>query len=230
MIMSWDSFKNFANSKTPALSMQIISEDAYSIYLYAVADGMFNSECIIKKYDVDTLSDFDDNYRASANKSVIKKDASGNTITVLSPFATDDNYEADYVGFSGVASASSITNVDFKLPKDLYFHGLQMILYNHNEDDLVQFQIVDRDYIMKGILYPIDYNGTSWSIVQPNGVVLKQFGTNWNVDSQFNQQDDLTEDFLAKLIKDLYVRIVYNSTGSVAVKVKCNMYTLKRKI
>lgn len=219
-MLTWNDFKILVNSRTPILPIQIISETSGvtpsegKIHLCVMVDGLLRNDCIIKKYDTATLNDFNTNYRINVNKPLVKKDAAGNEIITYSPYADADNYEADYIGFRGVATAGITSNVSFKIPKDLYFHGLQLILYKQAEEDLVQFQIVDTDNIF-------GYGA---------GFIIKQFGTNWNVDTQFNQQDDLCEDFVAKLPKDLYVVVKYTSTGTVDVKVKCNLYTLKKKI
>jgi hypothetical protein len=147
------------------------------------------------------------------------------------PFADADNYFADSEGTSGTATKNTTSNIDFAIGSvDRYMHGGQLVLNNHCHGDKYNFQVVDKDYVYAGISYPATYNGTAWSVAQPNGVVLKQFRKNWNVIADQNDQGTTNYNFVAKIPANTYIRVVYTSVGTENDVSVCPNFLLVLKI
>lgn len=101
-------------------------------------------------------------------------------------------------------------------------------------DDRLDFIVVDKDYLYKGILYPEQYDdgqGTilDWSVAAPNGVELDEFGSDWYVDDSTKTQLDVITPYPARIFSGLYMRIRYHAIGTTNdVKVKVNTYLHKK--
>jgi len=114
-------------------------------------------------------------------------------------------------GVLGTATAGTATNIDFKLTEDDLITGASFLLLSGaNIGDYIDFQVVDRD----GVYYPA-------------GTLLSQFCTNWYVSTDKQTQDVPEIPYPAKVLSGLVLRLVYNSTGTSAVKVAVNYHLHK---
>lgn len=132
----------------------------------------------------------------------------------MEAFAYNGQYEVKATGFRGVAAAGVTTALDFAVgSEDRHINGARILLVNHAEADTIGLQVVDINNILG--------YGTN--------VVLKTFGTNWNVDHTQSDQGRDMYSFVARLYAGLYLRVTYTSTGIVDVIVKLNT-SLHRKL
>lgn len=134
-------------------------------------------------------SNFTTSYLSTANK----------TIDVTKPFADPIGFRARMKGVKGTATKNTSTNIDYKLTEDRWINGVQIILKDHEFEDTVKFQIVDVDNIF-------GYGA---------GLVLDEFGSDWNLSSDKQDQGIYVLSYPAKILANLYIRIVYISTGTV---------------
>jgi len=137
-------------------------------------------------------------------------------------------YTTKNEGISGTAISGQITIIDKKViptgtKEHKYLKAVRIILTNQHEDDTIELSVVDRDYIYAGLLYPIDYNGTPWIVVAPNGVILDTFGTTWNVVADSSDQGKEDPGYWSLVPKGVFITFEYTSVGSVDVKFKCNL-------
>lgn len=137
----------------------------------------------------------------------------GREILLIDAFAYNGQYEVKATGYRGTAAAGTTTNLDFAIgAEDRYINGLALILKNHAAEDLVGLKIVDVDNVL-------GYGA---------GLVLKTFGTNWNVDDSQQHQGKDSFNYAAKIPAGVYVRVVYESTGGTNVLVKLNLLLHKK--
>lgn len=115
------------------------------------------------------------------------------------------------VGISGTATAGTTTNIDHKLTEARLLDGVKLILKDQAFGDSVRFQVVDVDNIL-------GYGA---------GLVLDEFGSSWYVSSDSQDQGAINLPYSAEVIANLYVRIIYNSTGGSNVSVKANLWLHK---
>lgn len=121
---------------------------------------------------------------------------------------------AAFIGKSFIATKNAQTLCEHKVIDDSIVDGGRIITTNTVAGDNLTCQIVDKEYVYAGILYPPNYNGTEWSVAQPNGVVLNEFITNWYLTPAANLQWDFTINYPAKIYGGLYVRVIYTSVGT----------------
>lgn len=120
---------------------------------------------------------------------------------------------ADKVKFRGKGISATVAfgtsqNIDYKLTEARLIDGVSMILNNHVFGDSVKFQVVDVDNIL-------GYG---------SGVVLDTFGDTWYVVSDSQAQGEIRLPYSAEILANLYIRIVYTSTGSTNVDFRCNLF------
>ena len=146
-------------------------------------------------------------------------------IPVKSPFRDAHGYRARYKGFMGTCTAGTSTNIDHKVEEERYINGMDIVLYDHAFGDNATLQVVDKDYIFAGTLYPAEpAPSVPWSAVMPDGIVLDTFGETWYVAADKQEQNSIEVPYPARIYAGLYLRIVYTSTGSTDVKIACNTY------
>lgn len=139
--------------------------------------------------------------------------ASGREIILTEAFAYNGQYEVKATGFKGIATAGTLTNVDFPIgAEDRHMSGIHLLLKNHHVDDTVGLSVVDVDNLL-------GYGA---------GLVLKNFGINWNVNDERNDQGINTFNFVARIPAGMYIRVSYNSAGLINVIVKLNAYLHKK--
>ena len=155
--------------------------------------------------------------------------ADGTPLIRSKPFSDADGFRFRGFGISATATKETTTNIDYKLTEERYINGVDLILKDHEFGDTAKFQVVDKEYVYAGILYPADYGGIPWSTAQPNGVVLDEFGTDWNIASDEQHQHPVLLPYPARILVDLYIRIVYTSVGTVNdVKLRANLFLHKK--
>jgi hypothetical protein len=140
------------------------------------------------------------------------KDTSGATLVRVKAFANADDLRFRGTGVSTTISYGTTDNLDYKLTEDRFINGVNIILKDHTFDDTVCFQIVDVDDVL-------GYGA---------GVVLDEFGTNWGVCEDQQNQGQILISYPALVYTGLYVRIRYTSTGLVDVKLKANLFLHKK--
>lgn len=114
-------------------------------------------------------------------------------------------------GIAGTAIAGTTTNIDYKLTEARLLDGVKMILKDQAFGDSVKFQVVDVDNIL-------GYGA---------GTVLDEFGNSWYVSADTQDQGAINLPYSAEISANLYIRIVYNSTGATNVSVQANLWLHK---
>jgi len=142
--------------------------------------------------------------------------ATGREVILTDAFAYNGQYSVKATGYAGTALAGAVTNFDCAIgPEDRYINGINLLLNSHAWGDTVDLQVIDKDGVLAGILYP---PGT------PLPVMLNQFGTNWNIDDSHQDQGKEMFNYVARLYAGVYVRVIYRSVGLVNVDIKLNCY------
>ena len=107
-------------------------------------------------------------------------------------------------------TAGECTNIDLKIIDDCLLTGASIIVKDSNFGDKYTAQIVD----VEGIFYPA-------------GTVLLQFITNYGISSDIQDQGSLEVGYPAKIIGNLYIRVIYNSTGTINPSILINYHLHK---
>lgn len=127
------------------------------------------------------------------------KDADGAPLVRTRAFANPDNMKFRGTGKSATCTKTTTTNVDYKLTEDRYLNGVQMIVKNHVIGDKVQLKVIDIDNIL-------GYGAN---------VVLDQFGKDWFLAEDKQDQGIIQLDYAALVLNNLYIRMEYVSVGTV---------------
>jgi hypothetical protein len=161
----------------------------------------------------DGSSDITDISRAiNYLKDIPNLDSDGYPIIRTRAFNNTDGYLFRGVGVIGEAVANSVSNIDYRLTEERWINEAQLILMNHNFTDSIKFQVVDVDNVL-------GYGA---------GLVLNEFATNWQISSSKQDQGTVRVDYPARILANLYIRIVYTNTGNSTVSVKCNFFLHKK--
>lgn len=219
----WSEFKIFVQNRL--LSIQYITIN--NNYHLKAFDGYFNLDCIlpIGVDNADTL-DFETNFKAKGNKTFT--DSDGIPLSKPRAFSNSDGFRFRGKGIHGTCTAGTNTNVDYKLTEERWINGVDLMAKNQLLGDSIKFQVVDKDYAYAGILYPVTYGGTAWSVVMPTGVVLDEFGTDWYLAEDTQKQEQVLLPYPARVLVNLYIRLIYNSTGSDNVELYINLFLHKK--
>ena len=134
-----------------------------------------------------------------------------NVLPDKTPFTNAHGYHFRGTGVAATIPFGTTANVDYKLTENRMIDGVHLMLSQHVWDDYVKFQVIDVDNIL-------GYGA---------GTVLDEFASTWNIDPALCSQRHEKISYPAKVIKDLYIRVVYVSTGGVDVKLKANLYLHK---
>jgi hypothetical protein len=208
-IEKWSEFKSLVIESKKLLIQYESLSNGYKIY--AEEKGFvwyihLTREC-------DGCADFEANYKESANKPLELVDSSGYLYSYQSPFASSAGFRFRGHGMAGTATKNTTSNIDFKILEERYLNGCMLILKNHVFGDKLKFQVVDVDNI-------VGYGA---------GTVLDEFGTDWYVSEDSQDQGMITIPYPAKIIAGLYIRIVYISVGTENdVQLKCNLFLHKK--
>lgn len=186
-----------------------------------VVSNIADNSITVSKSD-DGLNDIDGiNESIDYLKNNIPKEVS---VKETKPFLDAQGFRARFRGFSGLALAGQVSNIDYEVTEDRFINGIRIITKNHNFGDCINFQIVDKDYSFAGTLYPADHNGTPWSVAAPTGVVLDEFGSDWYLAEDIQCQVDVNTPYPAKIQSGMTIRMQYKSTGTTDVEVRLNLY------
>lgn len=158
------------------------------------------------------------------------KDTEGALLSRQRAFANADGFRFRGRGVRGIATKTTTTNLDFLISEERWINGVNLILKNQTVDDDIRFQIVDKTYVYAGVLYPATYTGgIAWSVAQPSGVILDEFGETWNMSEDSQDQGSIILPYPARILAGLYIRIKYTSVGTVNdVLVRANLYLHKK--
>lgn len=138
-------------------------------------------------------------------------DQESNTSTLIkNKVVSLDELSSEFKGQGVLATVpkGSTYDIDVKVPFDIYFNGAQIILDKHILGDKATMQVVDKD-----------------QVYYPTETVLKEFATDWYFASDKKGQDEVVLNYKARVVKDLYFRLRFTSTGNTDdVLVAINFY------
>lgn len=213
---NWSDFKSNVDDR--GLGVQWYVEN--SNYVILAFDGPLTFKTEIYKeataVDPSDQKDFEDNYKAAGNANV-SQIVEIPTDKPIRQYALNEGgpLRARLVGILGVsATKNDTTDHDYKIPqltyqtvnKASYMDGIQYYAKDAVVGDKITFQVVDVDNIL-------GYGANT---------VLDEFGKNWYV---MPDKEVTIRLYKASLIKDLYIRLKYTSTGTVLdVDMVCNLF------
>ena len=108
-----------------------------------------------------------------------------------------DSCMVDNIGIQGTAAAGTTTNIDLKLTDDHLITGMDVSADNATFGDTVSLQVVDKDLMLEGIY------GAGITTMYPNYPILRQFGTNFGINSDTQIKLSKTHSYPAKIIAGL---------------------------
>jgi hypothetical protein len=150
------------------------------------------------------------------------KDATGAPIIRNSPFSDTGGFRFRGASFKETVDSNSTKVIDYQITQERWINGGQLIVNNIGDDDKGTFQVVDKDYLYAGILYPADFGGIAWSIAEPSGVVLDEFVKDFYIPTDKKLEIVLT--YPARILAGLYLRLIYTSSHTDGCLIKCNLY------
>lgn len=124
---------------------------------------------------------------------------------------TADKVKFRGVGISFTGTAGASTAYDYKVTEARLIDGVQIILKDHVAGDSIDFKVVDVDNV-------VGYGA---------GVVLDTFAIGWFVAADKQDQGEIRLPYSAEVIANLYLRVIYNSTGGTNVPVRINLFAHK---
>jgi hypothetical protein len=137
------------------------------------------------------------------------RDANGFVETRPAAFSANDGFSFAGQGVKGTATKTSTTNIDLKMTAERCLNGIELFLQDQEWDDDMKLQVVDVDDVLGG----------------GAGAVLSEYGADWNMATDQERQGPYLLAYPAVIPINIYIRIVYVSTGTVNnVKVKANYF------
>lgn len=125
--------------------------------------------------------------------------------------ASDLNFRGK--GIEATVTKNTTQSIDYKLTEDREFDEIVLILCDHVFGDKADLQVIDIDNIL-------GYGANT---------VLATFFYDYYFAADQQNQGILKVDYTGTLLKDIYLRVKYYSTGTVTdVKVKANLFLHKR--
>jgi hypothetical protein len=208
MKLSWSNFKTICNNKL--LSIQMDERDV--VYYLTAHDGPILYRCdLLKETPASSdQTDFENNYKSLTNKPIKPKDTLGNEIVKSAVFNDATGFRFRGHSFSATVTANTTQDIDYKLNEERHINGGRLIVDNVGNDDLVTFQVIDKDNVL----------GFG------SNVVLDEFIKDFFVPKSGDIEIQLP--YPAKIIVNLYLRMKYTSTHASGCKVKCNLYLHKK--
>lgn len=208
---AWAEVKSFIDNRSICAQFVEFSNK----YWVVAIDGPFALQTLIPKVspapDPSDQKDFEENYKDDGNQSYT--DSNGIELHRSRAFANTDGLKFRGTGIKGTATKDTTTNFDYKLTEDRYLNGTETYLQDQEWGDYITLQVVDKDNIL-------GYGA---------GVVLDEFGTEWNIATDTERQGPYILPYPALVIKDLYIRMKYISTGTTNdVKFKSNLFLHKK--
>lgn len=207
MRLSWSDFKSFVDDRVVPIHERPLDDGNLLLEAF---DGPVIRNCKIRSGTAD-FTDYEDNYQASANPTI--SDKKGHTIVRNGAFSDTEGMKFRGTGIKGTATKNSVTNHDYELTEDRFLNGVELFLQDQEWSDDVKLQVIDIDNIL-------GYGANT---------VLDEFGTDWNIATDQERQGPYILPYPALILKDLYIRIKYNSTGTTNdVKLKINLFLHKK--
>ena len=115
-------------------------------------------------------------------------------------------------GIENTFTAGQTTTYDWKSPETKEFDSVVLLFKNHVFEDKVDLQVVDVDNIL-------GYGA---------GTVLATYFYDYFLADDMQHQGIFKIDYPGTLLKDLYLRFRYYSSGATAVKMKANLFLHKK--
>lgn len=200
--IDWTKLKVLIAAKSP--SLQYLDEgNAYVIWFDEI---LTRFECHIVKADPvpdpSDQKDFEDNYKGDCNK------ASGARSHAFAVGA----FEAAFDAANGVCEVNSSSNIDYKLTEKLYLNGGDVAVINNEVGDWIKCLVIDIDNVLgQGANFIVK----TW--------VIKRFISPTGYQS-------VRTPYAGGILKDLYLRLIYNTTSSGSQRKVGINYDLHRKI
>lgn len=208
MKLSWSDFKTICNIKL--LSIQMNEKDV--VYYLTAYDGPILYRCDLLKENPASSdqTDFETNYKSNTNKPVKPKDSLGNEIVKSAVFNDATGFRFRGHSFSDTVNSNTTKDIDYKLVEERYINGGRLIVNNIGDDDLVTFQVLDKDNVL----------GFG------SNIILDEFIKDFFVPK--SSDIEIALPYPARIVANLYLRIKYTSTHASGCKVKCNLYLHKK--
>lgn len=125
-------------------------------------------------------------------------------------------------GFKFTATAGQTTTYDHLFTRTMHIKGGYIISDNNVIMDEYTLTMVDKSYMYAGVLYPMDYNGTAWSVAAPNGVDIHAYQRNMPL--RKGGETEIENYAITDLdMNGLTLRMEYVSTGATDVNINCAM-------
>lgn len=135
----------------------------------------------------------------------------GSPIITLNPFPNKTKHNLRGKGITDTVPAGTTHDILYKLTEDREFNRCKVILKDHAFNDKADLQFVDVD----GVHYP-------------PGTVLATFFYDYHFAWDTQDQGMIAVEYTGGLLKDLYLRIRYYSTGIMDVQFKSNLFLHKK--
>lgn len=206
--VDWATLKAFATARS--CSLQYYEQgDTYIVF---AIDGLMALRTDIQKDGDTPQTEFEATFKAAGNKKLEPRDTDFYSLQRPTPFCAADGFRFRGVGMYGTATAGTETNIVKKMTEERYINGVHMILKNHAFGDWVHFEVVDVDNVL-------GFGANT---------LLDRFGSTWYVIEDQQSQNAVLLPYPAKLLVNLYIRIVYHSVGLLDVSVQANLFTHKK--
>lgn len=211
-IENWDSYKNTVLTLKKLLLQYEDKGSHYNIYAEERSTFVWNTKLQKGTYDA---NDFELNYKATSNLPLETTDQTGVIFRYNAPFSSSAGFRFRGHGVSGTGTKNTTSNTDYLVTEERYINGCNVICKNHVFGDYVKFQIVDVDNI-------IGYGANT---------VLDEFGSEWYLSEDKQDQGLVLLQYPAKIVAGLYIRVVYVSTGTTNdVMLRCNLFLHKKAV
>lgn len=201
--VSWAQLKEFSVSRKAPMQY-LESTNGYDVI---AIDGYFTVSTLIDKTSInDDRTDFETNFKPTANMPIVKRDMYGREIFTSSPFTDASGFRFRGASFSGAAATGVTTDIEYRIIQERYINGGRLLVDNIGLNDRMTFQVVDKDNVL-GL---------------GAGAVLDEFISEYYVPQDGNLEVRL--DYPARIMAGLYLRLKYTSTHASGCTVKCNLY------
>lgn len=198
-----DNLKLQIESSTITIALDSISLSGTNSLSIAFKASLSTSE----ETELTTIvNNHDHTLPASNSVSLVKIDPDTTPLVQFTPFADACGFRFRGVSFKDTVLLNETKNIDFKITEERWINGGSLIVDNIGPDDVVSFEVIDKDNVLG---YGVN-------------TVLDHF-----IDEFYIPQDGKLEVALAypaKILQNLYVRLIYTSTHSLGCTVKCNLY------
>lgn len=112
-------------------------------------------------------------------------------------------------GFSGVATGSTTTDIDFMFPEERWLTGGQIVVNAGHWGDTATIQVVDKDNVM-------GYGAN---------LVLREFVKDFIISTDSNSQISINVSYVSLIPAGIYIRIKYTNSNAADCSIGCNLFT-----